>query len=118
MNFSSDADAISHLPSQTTITDDGQITPSPKVVEDLRNIRRGTDDAGTQRSNSTWTCARKGKNGPLVRSYASREGILRILGFDLGRQALLRARYAASDAELARDFLINIADPLRYPTRN
>ena len=26
------------------------------------------------------------------------------------------SRYAAGDAELARDFLINIADPLRYPT--
>ncbi len=57
----------------------------------------------------------EGKNGPLVRSYASCEEYYRILGKTWERQALLRARYAAGDASLAEDFLMNIADPLRYP---
>jgi len=51
-----------------------------------------------------------------VRSYASCEEYYESWASTWERQALLRARYAAGDAELARDFLINIADPLRYPT--
>ena len=57
----------------------------------------------------------EGKNGPLVRSYASCEEYYRSWASTWEHQALLRARYAAGDAALAEDFLMNIADPLRYP---
>ena len=54
-------------------------------------------------------------NGPLVRSYASCEEYYRSWASTWEHQALLRARYAAGDERLAKDFLHNIADPLRYP---
>ena len=57
----------------------------------------------------------EGKNGPLVRSYASCEEYYRSWASTWEHQALLRARYAAGDERLAEDFLRNIADPLRYP---
>lgn len=57
----------------------------------------------------------EGKNGPLVRSYASCEEYYRSWASTWEHQALLRARYAAGDAALAEDFLMNVADPLRYP---
>ncbi len=57
----------------------------------------------------------EGKNGPLVRSYASCEEYYSSWANTWEHQALLRARYVAGDRALAEDFLHDIADPLRYP---
>ncbi|KAB5607467.1 bifunctional [glutamine synthetase] adenylyltransferase/[glutamine synthetase]-adenylyl-L-tyrosine phosphorylase [Bifidobacterium jacchi] len=57
----------------------------------------------------------EGKNGPLVRSYESCREYYSSWASTWEHQALLRARFAAGDRELAEDFLSNIADPLRYP---
>ena len=45
----------------------------------------------------------EGKNGPLVRSYASCEEYYRSWASTWEHQALLRARYAAGDERLAKD---------------
>ena len=103
VNFSSDADAILIY------------RPAKKVVEDLRNILQGPTTL-EPKIELDLDLRPEGKNGPLVRSYASCEEYYESWASTWERQALLRARYAAGDAELARDFLINIADPLRYPT--
>ena len=46
----------------------------------------------------------EGKNGPVVRSYASCEEYYRAWASVWERQALLRARFAAGDKELAEDY--------------
>lgn len=115
VNFSSDADAILiYRPADDA--DDGQANAfAKKVVEDLRNILQGPTTL-EPKIELDLDLRPEGKNGPLVRSYASCEEYYESWASTWERQALLRARYAAGDAELARDFLINIADPLRYPT--
>lgn len=115
VNFSSDADAILiYRPADDV--DDGQANAfAKKVVEDLRNILQGPTTL-EPKIELDLDLRPEGKNGPLVRSYASCEEYYESWASTWERQALLRARYAAGDAELARDFLINIADPLRYPT--
>ena len=115
VNFSSDADAILiYRPADDA--DDGQANAfAKKVVEDLRNILQGPTTLELK-IELDLDLRPEGKNGPLVRSYASCEEYYESWASTWERQALLRARYAAGDAELARDFLINIADPLRYPT--
>ena len=115
VNFSSDADAILiYRPADDA--DDGQANAfAKKVVEDLRNILQGPTTL-EPKIELDLGLRPEGKNGPLVRSYASCEEYYESWASTWERQALLRARYAAGDAELARDFLINIADPLRYPT--
>ena len=50
-----------------------------------------------------------------MRSYASCEEYYRAWASVWERQALLRARFAAGDKELAEDFLANVANPFRYP---
>ncbi|NEG69176.1 bifunctional [glutamine synthetase] adenylyltransferase/[glutamine synthetase]-adenylyl-L-tyrosine phosphorylase [Bifidobacterium choloepi] len=57
----------------------------------------------------------EGKNGPLVRSYASCEEYYRSWSSTWESQALLRARFAAGDKSLGNDFLTRIANPMRYP---
>ena len=59
----------------------------------------------------------EGKNGPLIRSYASCKEYYTSWASTWEHQALLRARYAAGDRKLAEDFLHDIADPLRYPVQ-
>ena len=115
VNFSSDADAILiYRPADDA--DDGQANAfAKKVVEDLRNILQGPTTL-EPKIELDLDLRPEGKNGPLVRSYASCEEYYESWASTWECQALLRARYAAGDAELARDFLINIADPLRYPT--
>ncbi|PLS24629.1 bifunctional [glutamine synthetase] adenylyltransferase/[glutamine synthetase]-adenylyl-L-tyrosine phosphorylase [Bifidobacterium imperatoris] len=116
VNFSSDADAILiYRPADDA--DDAQANAfAKKAVEDLRNILQGPTTL-EPKIELDLDLRPEGKNGPIVRSYASCEEYYESWASTWEHQALLRARYAAGDAELARDFLINIADPLRYPTQ-
>jgi glutamate-ammonia-ligase adenylyltransferase len=56
----------------------------------------------------------EGKNGPLVRALDSYRGYWAKVAAPWERQALLRARPVAGDAELGRDFIV-AADEFRYP---
>jgi [glutamine synthetase] adenylyltransferase / [glutamine synthetase]-adenylyl-L-tyrosine phosphorylase len=114
VNFSSDADVIIiYRPNEGA--DDGQANLFVrKVQEDLRAILQGPTTF-EPKIELDMDLRPEGKNGPLVRSYASCEEYYRSWASTWEHQALLRARYAAGDAVLAEDFLINIADPLRYP---
>ena len=114
VNFSSDADVIIiYRPNEGA--DDGQANLfARKVQEDLRAILQGPTTF-EPKIELDMDLRPEGKNGPLVRSYASCEEYYRSWASTWEHQALLRARYAAGDAVLAEDFLMNIADPLRYP---
>ena len=114
MNFSSDADVIIiYRPSDNA--DDNQANLfARKVQEDLRAILQGPTTL-EPKIELDMDLRPEGKNGPLVRSYASCEEYYRSWASTWEHQALLRARYAAGDAALAEDFLMNVADPLRYP---
>ena len=114
VNFSSDADVIIiYRPAEGA--DDTQANLfARKVQEDLRAILQGPTTF-EQKIELDMDLRPEGKNGPLVRSYASCEEYYRSWASTWEHQALLRARYAAGDAALAEDFLMNIADPLRYP---
>lgn len=114
VNFSSDADVIIiYRPAEGA--DDTQANLfARKVQEDLRTILQGPTTF-EPKIELDMDLRPEGKNGPLVRSYASCEEYYRSWASTWEHQALLRARYAAGDAALAEDFLMNIADPLRYP---
>ena len=114
VNFSSDADVIIiYRPSDNA--DDNQANLfAHKVQEDLRAILQGPTTL-EPKIELDMDLRPEGKNGPLVRSYASCEEYYRSWASTWEHQALLRARYAAGDAALAEDFLMNVADPLRYP---
>ncbi|TPF86796.1 glutamine-synthetase adenylyltransferase [Bifidobacterium sp. UTCIF-37] len=118
VNFSSDADAIliyRPIPIGSGDVDEGAANLfARKVIEDLRAILQGPTTLEPQ-IELDLDLRPEGKNGPLVRSYASCEEYYRSWASTWEHQALLRARYAAGDVDLARDFLTNIADPLRYP---
>ncbi|TPF78738.1 glutamine-synthetase adenylyltransferase [Bifidobacterium sp. UTCIF-3] len=116
VNFSSDADAILIYRPTDGAEDTQANTFAKKVVEDLRNILQGPTTF-EPKIELDLDLRPEGKNGPIIRSYASCEEYYGSWASTWEHQALLRARYAAGDAELARDFLINIADPLRYPTQ-
>ncbi|MBT1173372.1 bifunctional [glutamine synthetase] adenylyltransferase/[glutamine synthetase]-adenylyl-L-tyrosine phosphorylase [Bifidobacterium sp. MA2] len=114
VNFSSDADAILIYRPADGADEGAANLFARKVIEDLRAILQGPTTLEPQ-IELDLDLRPEGKNGPLVRSYASCEEYYRSWASTWEHQALLRARYAAGDAVLAHDFLTNIADPLRYP---
>ncbi|NEG56096.1 bifunctional [glutamine synthetase] adenylyltransferase/[glutamine synthetase]-adenylyl-L-tyrosine phosphorylase [Bifidobacterium platyrrhinorum] len=114
VNFSSDADAILIYRPADGADEDTANRFARKVVEDLRAILQGPTTL-EPKIELDLDLRPEGKNGPLVRSYASCEEYYRSWSSTWERQALLRARHAAGDKDLARDFLANLADPLRYP---
>ena len=114
VNFSSDADVIIIYRPAEGADDDQANLFARKVQEDLRAILQGPTTF-EPKIELDMDLRPEGKNGPLVRSYASCEEYYRSWASTWEHQALLRARYAAGDASLAEDFLMNIADPLRYP---
>ncbi len=115
VNFSSDADAILiYRPADDA--DDGQANAfAKKVVEDLRNILQGPTTL-EPKIELDLDLRPEGKNGPLVRSYASCEEYYESWAYTWERQALLRARYAAGDAELGAG-LPRSTSPTRCATR-
>jgi glutamate-ammonia-ligase adenylyltransferase len=116
VNFSSDADAILIYRPVDDADDTQANFFARKVVEDLRNILQGPTTL-EPKIEFDLDLRPEGKNGPVIRSYASCEEYYDSWASTWEHQALLRARYAAGDPELARDFLINVADPLRYPSQ-
>lgn len=116
VNFSSDADIIViYRPDDGA--DEGSANQfARKVEEKLRALMQGPVTL-EPKIELDMDLRPEGKNGPMVRSYASCEEYYRSWSSTWERQALLRARHAAGDARLARDFLKNIADPMRYPDR-
>ncbi|MBT1180464.1 bifunctional [glutamine synthetase] adenylyltransferase/[glutamine synthetase]-adenylyl-L-tyrosine phosphorylase [Bifidobacterium sp. CP2] len=114
VNFSSDADAILVYRPTDGADDAAANRFARKVTEDLRAILQGPSTL-EPKIELDLDLRPEGKNGPLVRSYASCEEYYRAWASTWEHQALLRARYAAGDRALAGDFLANLADPLRYP---
>lgn len=109
VNFSSDADVIIIYRPAEGADDDQANLFARKVQEDLRAILQGPTTF-EPKIELDMDLRPEGKNGPLVRSYASCEEYYRSWASTWEHQALLRARYAAGDASLAEDFLMNIAD--------
>jgi glutamate-ammonia-ligase adenylyltransferase len=114
INFSSDADAILIYRSRGGASQADAGVFARAVVETLRNIVQGSVTL-EPKIDLDLDLRPEGKNGPLVRSYASCEEYYAQWAATWEHQALLRARYAAGDQLLAEDFLHDIADPLRYP---
>ena len=114
VNFSSDADVIIiYRPADGSSDEDAGLF-ARKVQEDVRTILQGSTTI-EPKIELDMDLRPEGKNGPLVRSYASCEEYYRSWVSTWEHQALLRARYAAGDMSLAEDFLNHIVNPLRYP---
>lgn len=116
VNFSSDADVIIIYRPNAGADDQAANRFARKVQEQLRMLVQGPVSL-EPKIELDMDLRPEGKNGPLVRSYASCEEYYRSWSSTWERQALLRARAAGGDMALANDFLTNIADPLRYPDR-
>ncbi|MBB2954862.1 glutamate-ammonia-ligase adenylyltransferase [Bifidobacterium commune] len=120
VNFCSDADAIMlYRPIGNEHAEDLQNTAwqfARNVVTELRNVLQGPVSL-EPKIDLDFGLRPEGKNGPLIRSYESCRDYYTKWYSTWERQALLRARYAAGDVQLARDFLTQLADPLRYMDR-
>ncbi|MDD6461474.1 MAG: bifunctional [glutamine synthetase] adenylyltransferase/[glutamine synthetase]-adenylyl-L-tyrosine phosphorylase, partial [Bifidobacteriaceae bacterium] len=115
VNFSSDADVIV-IYEPADGASEASANAFARAVEDrMRQILMGP--LTTEPSIDLDLDLRpEGRNGALVRSYDSCREYYASWADTWEHQALLRARYAAGDAELADRFLTQIADPLRYPS--
>lgn len=114
VNFSSDADAMIIYRPADGADDESANHFARKVTDDLRTILQGPVSL-EQKIDLDLDLRPEGKNGPLVRSYASCKEYYTTWASTWEHQALLRARHAAGDKVLGEDFLKNLADPLRYP---
>ena len=114
VNFSSDADVIIIYRPAHDSDDASANLFARKVQEQMRMMLMGPASL-EPKIELDMDLRPEGKNGPLVRSYASCEEYYRSWASVWERQALLRARFTAGDEELAQDFLTNIVDPFRYP---
>lgn len=86
------------------------------VVADLREVLQGpvSVEAGIDLDLGLRP---EGRSGPLIRSFSSCRQYYTSWFSTWERQALLRARFAAGSETLAKDFLMRLADPLRYMDR-
>ena len=114
VNFSSDADVIIIYRPAHGADDAAANSFARKVQEQMRMMLMGPVST-EPKIELDMDLRPEGKNGPVVRSYASCEEYYRAWASVWERQALLRARFAAGDKELAEDFLANVANPFRYP---
>ncbi|RSX55998.1 glutamine-synthetase adenylyltransferase [Bifidobacterium dolichotidis] len=115
VNFSSDADVIVIYEPVEGADEAVANLYARKVQEKLRQIVQGPQTL-EPKIELDMDLRPEGKNGPLVRSYASCEEYYRSWASTWEHQALLRARFAAGDEQLAQRFLTNIVNPLRYST--
>lgn len=114
VNFNSDADAI--LIYRPAPGADDQVASgfAQDVVTDLRAILGGSLSL-EPKIDLDLDLRPEGRNGPLVRSLDSYREYYQSWSSTWEHQALIRARAAAGDPDLAQEFLETIADPLRYP---
>lgn len=124
VNFCSDADVIMmyrpvHSAEGGSDSDSQKIVAefARNVVNDLRNILQGPASL-EPKIDLDFGLRPEGKNGPLIRSYESCRDYYTKWYSTWECQALLRARYAAGDRQLAEDFLTQLANPLRYMDRS
>ena len=112
MGYSSDADVLFVHDPLPGVTDEAATRAAHAVAENLRALlsRPGPDpalllDAGLRP---------EGRQGPLVRTLASYRAYYRRWSVAWEAQALLRAEFAAGDAEAGLAF-IALANEIRYP---
>lgn len=114
VNFSSDADAMLIYRPDHDADDATANRFARKVTDQLRQILHGPTTL-EPKIELDLDLRPEGKNGPLIRSLDSCRSYYASWASTWEHQALLRARHAAGDADLADEFLTDIADPLRYP---
>lgn len=115
LGYASDADVLFVHDAVPGVADAEAAGWAHKVAEELRRLlaQPAPDppllvDAGLRP---------EGRQGPLTRSLASYAAYYARWSNPWEAQALLRASPAAGDEELARRFLTEVVDPLRYPER-
>ncbi|MCH4159396.1 MAG: bifunctional [glutamine synthetase] adenylyltransferase/[glutamine synthetase]-adenylyl-L-tyrosine phosphorylase [Bifidobacterium minimum] len=114
LNFSSDADAIIIYRPAAGVDDADAARYARTVADDLRTILQGS--ATTEpKIDLDLSLRPEGRNGPVVRSLASCAEYYSSWSSIWEHQALIRARHAGGDRDLSREFLENVADPLRFP---
>lgn len=115
VNFNSDADAILVYRPARGADDATAGRFARDVVTDLRAVLSGPLTL-EPKIDLDLDLRPEGRQGPLVRSLDSCREYYFNWSQVWEHQALLRARPAAGDPDLARDFLKEVADPLRYPS--
>jgi glutamate-ammonia-ligase adenylyltransferase len=112
MGFASDADVLFVHEPKPGVSDEAATRAAHVVAESLRALlsRPGPDpalqlDAGLRP---------EGRQGPLVRTLASYRAYYQRWSLAWEAQALLRAEFAAGDADVGTAFMA-IADQVRYP---
>ncbi len=113
INFSSDADVIMLYESCNGASDEQARAFAKSVVDDVRNIL-GSPVTREAKIDLDLDLRPEGKNGPLIRSFASCKDYYAKWADMWEHQALLRARHAAGNSELSHKFITEIANPLRY----
>ncbi|MEE8737503.1 MAG: bifunctional [glutamine synthetase] adenylyltransferase/[glutamine synthetase]-adenylyl-L-tyrosine phosphorylase [Bifidobacterium sp.] len=115
VNFSSDADVIVIYDPTGADADDARTARFVRsAVNDIRTMLQG----GTTlepKIDIDFDLRPEGRNGPLARSLGSCREYYEKWSDTWEHQALIRARHAAGDETLSREFLTTVADPLRYP---
>lgn len=116
VNFCSDADVMA-LYEPADGADDMQAQQYAKqVLDDVRKILMGPVSM-EGKIELDFDLRPEGKNGPLIRSFQSCNEYYQHWASTWERQALLRARYAAGDRDLAQRFLEQVVNPFRYIAR-
>lgn len=116
VNFNSDADAMLIYRPVQGADDQKAGNFARDVVTDLRSVLGGSLTL-EPKIDLDLDLRPEGRNGPLVRSLDSYREYYRSWSSTWEHQALIRARFAAGDQDLAREFLDTVADPLRYPNQ-
>ncbi|KFI40058.1 glutamate-ammonia-ligase adenylyltransferase [Bifidobacterium actinocoloniiforme DSM 22766] len=115
VNFNSDADAML-IYEPAAEADDAQAGAFARAVsDDLRAILGSMTLSLEPKVDLDLDLRPEGKIGPIVRSLESCRRYYQQWSAVWEHQALLRARRAAGDENLADRFLFEVADPLRYP---
>ena len=118
VNFSSDADIVVIYEATPRATSDKQAAQFAKnVLDDVRTILSGPISMEPS-IDLDFDLRPEGKNGPLLRTFDFYREYYQKWASTWEYQALLRARFAAGDEELGTRFLVQVADPVRYPTKD
>ncbi|MCH4160151.1 MAG: bifunctional [glutamine synthetase] adenylyltransferase/[glutamine synthetase]-adenylyl-L-tyrosine phosphorylase [Bifidobacterium sp.] len=114
VNFSSDADVIA-IYRPNAKCDDATANNFARAVMEVVRAVTGASITVEPKIDLDMDLRPEGKHGPLVRSFNSCKEYYSTWSSVWEHQALLRARYAAGDQQLAELFLNEIANPIRYP---